>query len=210
RCGQCARVAAVHGADRLRRAHHGGDPRHGARGSGALRPRRSGAAPRRGTRRRRGLKVLAESTRPLERVTCAAYGGVGEGRTVAANAMQVLGEWLILVGPCTPSPVGPARRLSPATGTLAPPAPPLTLHPPPDRPTRPHASRRLLAVLTALLMASATILATAPLVHAVGPDQPVLTGSLQDELGCEADWDPACEATALAPTDVAGKWESTF
>ncbi|ASK67178.1 alpha-1,6-glucosidase [Brachybacterium avium] len=59
-------------------------------------------------------------------------------------------------------------------------------------------------------MATATILGTAPLVHAVGPSQPVLTGSLQDELGCETDWDPACEATALAPTDVAGQWESTF
>src|SRR5699024_10269238 len=104
------------------RAHHGGDPRHGARGSGALRPRRSGAAPRRGTRRRRGLKVLAESTRPLERVTCAAYGGVGERRTVAANAMQVLAEWLILVGPCTPP--------SPPAGACARPEQPSHVPPP--------------------------------------------------------------------------------
>src|SRR5699024_2491320 len=134
RCEQCSRVPAVHGADRLRRAHHGGDPRHGARGSGALRPRRSGAAPRRGTRRRRGLKVLAESTPPLERVTCAAYGGVGERRTVAANAMQVLAEWLILVGPCTPSPVGPGRRLCPDRGVLACPSPRLTVPPVPTPP----------------------------------------------------------------------------
>ncbi|MGO1896848.1 MAG: alpha-amylase family glycosyl hydrolase, partial [Brachybacterium sp.] len=69
---------------------------------------------------------------------------------------------------------------------------------------------RLLAAVTSLLMATATILGTAPLVHAVGPAQPVLVGSLQDELGCGEDWDPACEATALAPTDVAGIWESTF
>lgn len=29
------------------------------------------------------------------------------------------------------------------------------------------------------------------------------------ELGCGEDWDPAREATALAPTDAAGIWEST-
>src|SRR5690625_1966888 len=76
-----------------------------------------------------------------------------------------------------------------------------------------HATRqpsRLLAAFTSLLTATATILGTAPLVHAVGPGQPVLTGSLQDELGCGEDWDPACEATVLAPTDAAGIWESTF
>ena len=69
---------------------------------------------------------------------------------------------------------------------------------------------RLLAIAGALAMGTATMLGTAPLVHAVGPGQPVLTGSLQDELGCGEDWDPACEATALSPTDTAGQWESTF
>ncbi|WP_341856958.1 alpha-amylase family glycosyl hydrolase [Brachybacterium sp. GPGPB12] len=59
-------------------------------------------------------------------------------------------------------------------------------------------------------MGTATMLGTAPLVHAVGPGRPVLTGSLQDELGCGEDWDPACEATALSPTDTTGQWESTF
>ena len=81
--------------------------------------------------------------------------------------------------------------------------------PPPAHPTRSAASRAV-ALLTALLVASATILGTAPLVHALGPTQPVLTGSLQNELGCATDWDPACEATALALTDTAGIWESTF
>ena len=66
---------------------------------------------------------------------------------------------------------------------------------------------RLLAIAGALAMGTATMLGTAPLVHAVGPGQPVLTGSLQDELGCGEDWDPACEATALSPTDTAGQWE---
>ncbi|MGP9538551.1 pullulanase-type alpha-1,6-glucosidase [Brachybacterium sp. AOP43-C2-M15] len=74
----------------------------------------------------------------------------------------------------------------------------------------PRTSPRLLAALTALLVATATVLGTAPLVHAVGPDQPVLTGSFQEELGCAEDWDPACAATALAPTATAGVWESTF
>ena len=69
---------------------------------------------------------------------------------------------------------------------------------------------RLLAIAGALAMGTATMLGTAPLVHAVGPGQPVLTGSLQDELGCGEDWDPTCEATALSPTDTAGQWESTF
>ncbi|MGP9708448.1 pullulanase-type alpha-1,6-glucosidase [Brachybacterium sp. AOP24-D1-21] len=77
-------------------------------------------------------------------------------------------------------------------------------------PTRIATRSRLLAAVTSLLMATATILGTAPLVFALGPDQPVLAGSLQDELGCEADWDPTCEASALAPTAVAGQWESTF
>lgn len=78
--------------------------------------------------------------------------------------------------------------------------------PPSARPMR----TRLLAIAGALAMGTATMLGTAPLVHAVGPGQPVLTGSLQDELGCGEDWDPTCEATALSPTDTAGQWESTF
>ncbi|MGO1258106.1 MAG: pullulanase X25 domain-containing protein, partial [Brachybacterium sp.] len=69
-------------------------------------------------------------------------------------------------------------------------------------PTRIATRSRLLAAVTSLLMATATILGTAPLVFALGPDQPVLAGSLQDELGCEADWDPTCEGSALAPTAV--------
>lgn len=80
---------------------------------------------------------------------------------------------------------------------------------PPAQPTRSPAPR-LIAMLSSLVVAAGAILGTAPLVHALGPDQPVLTGSLQDELGCQEDWDPACEATALAATDTAGQWESTF
>ncbi|WP_394215041.1 pullulanase-type alpha-1,6-glucosidase [Brachybacterium vulturis] len=78
------------------------------------------------------------------------------------------------------------------------------------RPARSRTASCAIALFSSLLVASATILSSAPLVHALAPDQPVLTGSLQDELGCAADWDPACEATALALTDTAGIWESTF
>lgn len=37
-----------------------------------------------------------------------------------------------------------------------------------------------------------------------------LTGSLQSELGCAADWDPACGDTELAPTDVPGVYAAEF
>ncbi|MBX9243928.1 pullulanase-type alpha-1,6-glucosidase [Actinotalea ferrariae] len=37
-----------------------------------------------------------------------------------------------------------------------------------------------------------------------------LVGSLQDELGCPADWDPACAATELAPTDEPGVFSADF
>jgi pullulanase-type alpha-1,6-glucosidase len=64
-------------------------------------------------------------------------------------------------------------------------------------------SRRLLAVLT-----GSTLLATSlavPLTSSAGPVLPTqagaptvtLVGSLQDELGCAEDWDPACPDTAL-------------
>ncbi|MBB5832397.1 pullulanase-type alpha-1,6-glucosidase [Brachybacterium aquaticum] len=72
------------------------------------------------------------------------------------------------------------------------------------------ALRRPLALVTALVMASAAFLAAVPTALALGPDQPVLVGSLQDELGCAEDWMAACETTALAPTAEAGVWQSTL
>ncbi|MET4226044.1 pullulanase-type alpha-1,6-glucosidase [Oerskovia enterophila] len=37
-----------------------------------------------------------------------------------------------------------------------------------------------------------------------------LVGSLQDEAGCAADWDPACTATELAPTGTEGVYSADF
>ncbi|WP_284252483.1 pullulanase-type alpha-1,6-glucosidase [Litorihabitans aurantiacus] len=46
---------------------------------------------------------------------------------------------------------------------------------------------------------------TAPTDAAAAADRTfTLVGSLQSELGCAADWDPACAETILAPTDVPG------
>ena len=37
-----------------------------------------------------------------------------------------------------------------------------------------------------------------------------LVGSLQSELGCSEDWQPACEATHLLPTDTPGVYAAEF
>lgn len=85
-------------------------------------------------------------------------------------------------------------------------------------------SRRLLALALAAALgtvaaAAAPSAAVAPPSAAVVPPAAVtavgaedaaaprvvtLVGSLQSELGCPADWDPACAATALTPTDGGG------
>ena len=38
--------------------------------------------------------------------------------------------------------------------------------------------------------------------------QVTLVGSLQDEVGCESDWDPACEQSGLTETEP-GRWSLT-
>ena len=73
----------------------------------------------------------------------------------------------------------------------------------------PRTAPRLLAVLTALFIATSTVLGTAPLVHAVGPDQPVLTGSFQDALGCAGDWQPDCTASQLSEDPESGMFTAT-
>jgi alpha-amylase len=46
-----------------------------------------------------------------------------------------------------------------------------------------------------------------PLVNSV-----TIAGSMQSELGCPADWDPACAATHLTfePVEPTGVWRATF
>ncbi|MEO7588783.1 MAG: alpha-amylase family glycosyl hydrolase, partial [Arachnia sp.] len=63
-------------------------------------------------------------------------------------------------------------------------------------------SRKLLAALTALPLVLAGLVspgATSP--AAAAELQVVATGSFQSELGCAADWDPACTLTKLVETD---------
>ncbi|GIK28246.1 MAG: alpha-1,6-glucosidase [Chloroflexota bacterium] len=42
------------------------------------------------------------------------------------------------------------------------------------------------------------------------PQQVVIPGSHQDEVGCPGEWQPACEATALTLNPDTGLWEGTF
>ncbi|WP_309134762.1 pullulanase-type alpha-1,6-glucosidase [Cellulomonas sp.] len=87
---------------------------------------------------------------------------------------------------------------------------------PPGRPRpapshRPRLGRRLSAAGTALAVgAVGAIAALVPTAASAAPGGVALVGSLQSELGCAADWDPACPATELAPTDVPGRFAATF
>lgn len=86
----------------------------------------------------------------------------------------------------------------------------------PSRPTAPRAPRRRGAArrATAGLAAAAVAVtgAVATLAAPAGADagSVTLVGTLQDELGCAADWDPTCAATTLAATAVPGRFTATF
>jgi len=62
------------------------------------------------------------------------------------------------------------------------------------------------AAAVVLFLATATPAAFAD--HTPPPTSVALVGSLQDELGCDADWQPACAATELTLVD--GLWQSSF
>ncbi|MBO3094087.1 pullulanase-type alpha-1,6-glucosidase [Cellulomonas dongxiuzhuiae] len=79
------------------------------------------------------------------------------------------------------------------------------------RPPAPRTARRALAGLAAAAIAATGAVAALPATPAAAAAAAVtLVGSLQDELGCPADWDPTCAATALAPTGVPGRFSATF
>ncbi|WP_203234177.1 alpha-amylase family glycosyl hydrolase [Actinomyces sp. 565] len=68
------------------------------------------------------------------------------------------------------------------------------------------------AATTLTLSAGAIGLAAQPaaaVADETAPASVALVGSLQDELGCSADWDPACDATELTDVDGDGTWEYT-
>jgi pullulanase-type alpha-1,6-glucosidase len=56
----------------------------------------------------------------------------------------------------------------------------------------------------------AVVAAPATADHTETPTQVTLVGSLQDELGCPGDWDPACAASQLEPTDADGIFAAEF
>ena len=69
--------------------------------------------------------------------------------------------------------------------------------------------RTAFAALTAIAVVGAPALI--PQQPAAAADRTfVVTGSLQDELGCGSDWAPDCAATALAPTDEANVYAADF
>lgn len=75
-----------------------------------------------------------------------------------------------------------------------------------DARTRTTTSALAAAALVAVGLVASP--ATGP-AHAAADPAPrtfALVGSLQDELGCDADWAPACTATELAPTATAGRF----
>jgi pullulanase-type alpha-1,6-glucosidase len=64
----------------------------------------------------------------------------------------------------------------------------------------------------AVAIAGPTVLVSAPASaeHTETPVQVTLVGSLQDELGCDDDWDPSCAATQLEPTADDGIFAAEF
>ncbi|MBF0689463.1 MAG: pullulanase-type alpha-1,6-glucosidase [Cellulomonas sp.] len=85
--------------------------------------------------------------------------------------------------------------------------------PRPARPVLPRVTRRLRRAVAALAAASVAVAGAAVAVGApaaADAGSVTLVGSLQDELGCSGDWDPACGATALTRTDVPGRFSATF
>ncbi|MCI9888274.1 pullulanase-type alpha-1,6-glucosidase [Micrococcales bacterium 31B] len=81
--------------------------------------------------------------------------------------------------------------------------------PPGARVYRKPSLRRALTALSALALTAAGLTgATSP--AAAADHSVVLYGSLQTELGCAADWDPACQATTLASTPTPGQYSAEF
>ena len=71
------------------------------------------------------------------------------------------------------------------------------------------AARRILATIgSGAIIVSGLVFA--PIAAAAATPTVALVGSLQNELGCTADWAPDCNATDLAPTGVDGVWAAEF
>ncbi|QIM20094.1 hypothetical protein G7075_01275 [Phycicoccus sp. HDW14] len=69
--------------------------------------------------------------------------------------------------------------------------------------------RRLTALAAGAALVAAPLVATAT-PAAAATAAVALVGSLQSELGCAADWDPACDATELVQEGDTARWSATF
>ena len=75
--------------------------------------------------------------------------------------------------------------------------------------------RGVMAFLSALLAAGVAIPAASPVApvlasHTAAPSSVTVAGSLQQELGCGGDWDPACAATGLTYDANDQVWQASF
>ena len=68
----------------------------------------------------------------------------------------------------------------------------------------------LLVTLLASLLVSAVPVPTAQAAHTPIPASVTIAGSLQSELGCAGDWDPACAATHLTYDAADDVWQGTW
>ncbi|HSP52860.1 MAG TPA: hypothetical protein VLO00_08195, partial [Cryobacterium sp.] len=75
--------------------------------------------------------------------------------------------------------------------------------------TRRPALRRIVATIGAGAIVLSGLAFTEVSATAATPTV-ALVGSLQSELGCAEDWQPACASTELAPTGVDGVWSAEF
>jgi len=85
--------------------------------------------------------------------------------------------------------------------------------------TKHTGARRILAMIGAgavlasgLVVAPATIAPTSmsQVARAEAAPTVALVGSLQNEIGCDDDWQPSCEASELVPTGADGVWAAEF
>ena len=67
-------------------------------------------------------------------------------------------------------------------------------------------------LVTTVLVSGSVLLgpATATADHTAAPSAVTLVGSLQDELGCPGDWDPACAGSHLEAVTGTSAYSSTF
>lgn len=88
--------------------------------------------------------------------------------------------------------------------------------PAPRRSSRPRRTTASVAAISVALtgltgLTAVANAATGPVATAADAARTfAIVGSLQDETGCAADWDPACAATELAPTGADGVYAADF